>query len=78
MQLVRRKALFGGREQVEGQKPLVQGNMAALHDGFHGDAEILPADRLSAAEHAGALGRVGVIDNPTMGANRARRPQHRL
>ena len=78
MKLVGAKALLGGREKVEGQKPLMQRDMAALHDRFHGDAKILPAGRFGAAEHAGALGGIGVVHDAAVSANRARRPQNRL
>src|SRR5205823_5048598 len=56
--------------------PLVERDVAALHDGLHGDAEILPALPLGAPEHAWPLGGVGMVHDAAMSTNRAIRPQH--
>jgi hypothetical protein len=50
MKLMRGVALLARSHQVEALKPLVQGNVAALHDGFHGDGEVFAARLLCAAE----------------------------
>ena len=63
---------------MEALQPLVQGDMAALHDGLHGDAEILAAKLLSATEHAIALRRIGMVDDAAMRANRTIGPKQVL
>ena len=75
MQLVGGNALLAGRHQVEGLQPLVQGDMAALHDRFHGDGEILPAFLFGATVHASTLCRVGMIDDAAVRTNRTIGPE---
>ena len=60
---------------MEGLQPLMQGDLAALHDGAHRDGEVLAAFLFGAAEHAGALGRIGMVDHAAMRADRAIGPQ---
>ena len=74
MELVGAHALLAGVEQVEGHQPLIERDMAALHDGPGRDREILSAFLLGAAIPAGLFRRVGVADCPAMAANRAFRP----
>ena len=74
MELVGAHPLLAGVEQVEGHQPLIERDMAALHDGPGRDREILPAFLLGAAIPARLLRLVGVVDRPAMAANRAFRP----
>src|SRR5580704_8672199 len=67
-------ALLAGVKQVEGHQPLVERDMATLHDGPGRDGEILAAFLLSAAIPARLFRLVGVVDNPAMAANRPFRP----
>lgn len=60
---------------MERLQPLVQGDLAALHDGAHRDGEVLAAFLFGAAEHARPLGRIGMIDDAAMRADGASRPQ---
>ena len=60
---------------MEAKQPLVQGNVAPLHDGFHGDGEILAARGFGAPIDALALRRIGVTDHAAMRANRTPGPQ---
>ena len=45
MKLMGADALLAGGHQVEAHQPLVQGDMAALHDRAGGDGEVLAAFR---------------------------------
>jgi hypothetical protein len=70
MKLVGTDALFTAAHQMEALHPFMQGDVAALHRRVHRHGEILAADRFRAAEGAGRLNRVGVIDDAAMGTNR--------
>ena len=67
-------ALLARRHQVQAHQPLVEWDMAALHDGPGGDREVLPAFLFSAAIPARLLGLVGVVDRAAMRADRTFRP----
>ena len=76
MKLMGRITFLAGRHQVKPLKPLMQCDMAALHDSLHGDGEVLSARFLGTTEHARAIGFEGMIDDTAMRANRAIRPKH--
>ena len=70
--LMSRDAFLARRHQTERQRPLVQRNMAGLHDGADRDRERLPAG--VALIHAGAmrfaLNERRLVDHAAMRANR--------
>src|ERR1700720_1644335 len=75
VQLVGAHAFLAGAHQMERLEPLVQSDLAALHDRPHGYCEVLAAFLLGAAVHAGALGRVSMIAHATVRATGAIGPQ---
>ena len=75
VELVSGDALLARRHQVERLQPLVQRDLAALHDRALGDGEVLAAFLLGAAIHAGLLGLVGVVDRAAVRADRAIGPE---
>src|SRR5208282_4572688 len=60
VELMGAHALLAGVQEVEGHQPLIQWDMAALHDGPGGDREILAAFLLGAPIPAGLFRLVGV------------------
>ena len=70
VELVGADTFLAGVHQVECHDPLVQRDMAALHDRADGDGEVLAAFTFSAqAGPACFLDRVGVIDYAAIRAN---------
>lgn len=78
VELVRGDALLARRHEVEAGQPLVQRDVAALHDGPDRHREILAARGFGAAVDAGLLGRVRAADHAAARANPAVRPALRL
>jgi hypothetical protein len=74
VELVGAHALLAGVQEVEGHQPLVQRDMAALHDRAGGDREILAALLFGAPIPARLLERVGAANRAAMAANRPFRP----
>jgi hypothetical protein len=59
----------GRRHEVEAHHPLVQLDVALLHDGARRDGEVLPAVRVAAAVPAWALGGVAALSLAAMTAD---------
>ena len=74
VELMGADAFLAAGHQVEGLQPLVQGDLAALHDGAHRDREILPALLRSTTIHARLFGLVSLSDRAAMRANRLPTP----
>jgi|SRR5271165_5653274 len=73
-----RKAFLARSHKVETLKPLMQCDMAPLHNGFHGDSEILATSLLAAPIYAIALSLISVSDNAAMRTNWTIWPQNAL
>ena len=71
MKLVGADALLADAHEVERHQPLVEGDMATLHQRAGRDREILAAFLLSATIPARLLGLVGMIDSAAVRADRA-------
>ena len=78
VELVCAHALLARRHHVEAHQPLVQGDVAALHDGAGGDGEVLTALGVAAAVTARTLCGVNALRLAAPMADRAVRPQDRL
>ena len=75
VKLVGAHALLAGTQEMERHQPLIQSDMAALHQRPGRDREILPAFLLGAAIPAGLIFElVGVVYRAAVRANRAIRP----